>query len=233
MPARNYKPLYKRWWIKLLAVIIIFPVSFVLTDYYTRGYLYYSKRTVNKLHEETIQKLFPPSGQVNYFIRVMADQDYRKKHPQWKLTIKDWVDWVNKRFTKDFGISFTVMEIDEWDPPENIVEYSDLLTFAAKTLNRKGADILVVFTGRESQIEPGDHFVDIGVSHYLGNCLVVGDETQLLHEMGHLFGAVDYPRESPYFNTVTIYSYRYTKSTQSIDSANQARILKHKYRFIW
>ena len=233
MSKSEFKPLYKRWWVKLLAIIIIFPLSFALTDYYSRGYLYYSKRAVNSIDLETVQRLFPPSGPANYFLRVVADQEYRKNHYDWKKTVQKELASVNERFTQEFGISFTIMDIAEWNPPENVREYSDLLTLAVKSINREGADILVVFTGRESQIEPGDHLVDIGVAHYLGNCLLVGDDSQLLHEMGHLFGAIDYPRGDPNFNTVSIYSYKYIKATNNIDPANHDRIMKHKYRFIW
>jgi len=233
LTAAFYKPFYKRWWVKLVACIIVFPLSFVITDYYLRGYLYYTKRTINIIYQNTWQNLFPPSGPITYTLRVVVDQQYRQKYPDWKTHVPALIDRVNKRFSDEFDINFIPLDISPYDIPDNMTDFDDILTYGVKNIDRRRADILVILSGKEFDIEQGAHWVNIGVAHYLGNSILVSDDSQLLHEMGHLFGAIDYPPGDPNFDVESIYSYKYTKKTRIIDSMNYDRIMQHKYRFIW
>lgn len=227
------KKLYKKWWVKLLAVLIIFPISFISTDYYLRGYLYYTKLTINTVYADTWQKIFPPSGTVNCFLKVVVDQDYRKKYPDWKTHVTDLVKDVDNRFFDEFGIHMYILDISPWDKPDNLTEYSDILNYGVKNINRGSADILVIMTGEGYQVTGGSHWADIGIASFLGNCVVVGEDSQLMHELGHLFGAVDYPKGDPNFDTISIYSYKYLLRTRHIDPMNHERIMAHKYRLLW
>ncbi len=75
--------------------------------------------------------------------------------------------------------------------------------------------------------------MDVGAAHYLGNCVIVGHDSQLLHELGHLFGTIDYPPGDPRYDLETIYSYQYADRTEIIDADNAARINRFKYRRFW
>ncbi len=172
---------------------------------------------MNILYADTWQKVFPPTGTVDCFLKVVVDQDYRQKYPYWKTHVTDLVKDVNKRFFEEFGIHIYIMDISSMGRPDNMTALSDILTYGVKNINRGNADILVIMTGEGYQVTEGSHWADIGIAHFLGNCVVVGEDSQLIHELGHLFGAVDYPRGDPNFETVSIYSYRYLLRTRVID----------------
>jgi hypothetical protein len=227
------KSAFKRVRKIILAVALIFAASFAGTDYYLRGHLYYTKRAVNFVVRNTWQALFPPSGPVHLYVRVEADQDYRRSHPDWKSRIPDLMDAVGGRFAAEFDIHFTILGVGGWDRPEELQDYSAILVYAEKKIDRRSAQIMVLMTGKGDESDRAAHWVDVGIAHYLGNCIVVGDDFQLLHEMGHLFGTVDYPPGSPGFYAESIYSYKYADRTDKIDPANHDRILRNKYRLLW
>jgi hypothetical protein len=91
----------------------------------------------------------------------------------------------------------------------------------------------VLMTGKDDDGSRPDRWLDVGAAHYMGNCVIVGDDFQLLHELGHLFGAVDYPPGSPGFAVESIYSYEYADRTDKIDPANHGRIMRNKHRLLW
>jgi len=218
----------------LAAVLLIFAGSFTVADYFLRGHLYYTKRAANFVYRNTWQAVFPPSGPVELYARVYADQDYRRTRTDWKDHLADLLDQINRRLGKDFDIRLRILSIGPWDRPDNLTEYSDILVFAEKHVDRKSTQILILMTGKDDNFTPSpDQWVDEGAAHFLGNCIIVGHDSQLLHELGHLFGAVDYPPGDPRYNIETIYSYQYTDRTDVIDPENQARINKFKYRRFW
>jgi hypothetical protein len=142
-------------------------------------------------------------------------------------------DAASERFARDFDIHFGLLNIDAWDKPEGMDDYTDILKYAARKLERLGAEISVIMTAQDAEREADDRWRDAGIAHRLGDILVVGDDALLVHELGHLFGAVDYAEGSPGYDTETTYSYRYAAQTDAIDPENRARILKHKYRPLW
>ena len=217
----------------IAAVLIVFALSFIGSDYYLRGHLYYTKRVVNLVVRNTWQALFPPSGPVGLYVRVVADQDYRRIHPDWETHILSLMDQADERFAAEFQIRFKTLGISAWERPDDLTDYPTILTSAAKKINRHGANIVVIMTGKDEGPPSESRWLDIGIAHNLGNCVVVGEDGLLLHELGHLFGAVDYPPGSPDFDTETMYSYKYAGRTDAIDPANRARILKNKYRVLW
>ena len=238
MEAHNSMPeifqiLIRKWWIKLLAVIVIFPLSFMLTDYYSRGYLYYSKRVVNTVFQLTWQQWFVPTGPVYCYMKVVVDQDYRQKHPDWDPRIRAIVKRADDQFAAEFNIHLRVDTMEAWERPNGLMDFSEMITYGVKNISRGNADVLVIMTGRELDLGEGSHWVDMGVAHYLGNCILVGDDDQFMHEVGHLYGAMDYAPGDPGFQTESIYSYKYIRKTRKIDSLNHDRILAHKYRLVW
>ncbi|MBN1938121.1 MAG: hypothetical protein JW843_00945 [Candidatus Aminicenantes bacterium] len=218
----------------LAAVLIIFTASFSVADYVLRGHAYFAKRAANFIIRNTWQAVFPPSGPVELYVRVYADQDYRRTRPDWEPHLAVLMDRVKARLGRDFDIHFRILGISPWDRPEELTEYSDILVHAEKNIDRRGTQILILMTGKDDGVSvPPDQWMDVGAAHYLGNCVIVGDDSQLLHELGHLFGTIDYPPEDPRYDLETIYSYQYTDRTENIDPDNAARINRFKYRKFW
>ncbi len=224
---------FKRVRTIILAMVLIFAASFAGTDYYLRGHLYYTKRAVNFIIRNTWQSVFPPSGPVHLYVRIEADQDYRRIHPDWKTHIPALMDSVDERFAEEFDIHFIILGLSGWDRPEELRDYSAMLIYAEKKIDRQSAQILVLMTGKDEESGRAAHWVDVGIAHYMGNCVIVGDDFQLLHELGHLFGTIDYPAGSPGFDSESIYSYKYADRTDKIDPANRGRIWRNKYRVMW
>lgn len=218
----------------LAAVLLIFAGSFTVADYFLRGHLYFAKRAANFIYRNTWQAVFPPSGPVELFVRVYADQDYRRDRTDWKNHLEDLLDQTNRRLGKDFDIRLRILNIDSWDRPEELTEYSDILAYAEKHIDRRGTQILILMTGKDDNSTPSpDQWMDAGAAHFLGNCIIVGQDSLLLHELGHLFGAIDYPPGDRRYDLESIYSYQYTDRTEAIDPENAARINKFKYRRFW
>jgi hypothetical protein len=217
----------------ILAVLGIFLLSFAGTDYYLRGQLYYTKRVINFLALHTWQAVFPPSGPVSLYVRLAADQSYRKAHPDWKTRLAGVFEAAAKRYGEAFDIRLTLLNIDAWERPISLTDFAGILKYAARKLDRRGADIFVVMTADDAGDAQDSRWRDAGIANTLGNCIVVGDDALLVHELGHLFGAVDYPPESPLYDEMTTYSYKHDTATDAIDPANRDRILKHKYRPLW
>lgn len=218
----------------LAAVLVIFTLSFTVADYFLRGHAYFAKRAANFVIRNTWQAVFPPSGPVELFVRVYADQDYRRSRPDWETGLADLMDRTGARLVRDFDIHFKILGIGAWDRPEQLIEYSDILPYAEKHVDRRGTQILILMTGKDdAAAPPPDQWMDVGAAHFLGNCVIVGDDAMILHELGHLFGAVDYPPGDPGYELETIYSYQYTDRTDAIDPANRARINRFKYRTFW
>ena len=55
------------------AVLVIFTASFTVADYVLRGHAYFAKRLGNFVIRNTWQAVFPPSGPVELYVRVLAD----------------------------------------------------------------------------------------------------------------------------------------------------------------
>lgn len=208
-------------------------LSFIGADYYLRGELYYTKRVVNALHQSVWQAVFPSRGPVTLFVRMYADQGYRRAHPYWEDRLRRAFDGAAAFFAEEFDIRFKLLSVLPWDRPEGVDDLAGILRHAARGLDRRAAQITVVMSDAGGAAAPGDGWRVAGVAHHLGDILVVGDEAVLVHELGHLFGAVDYEEGSPHYQEKTTYSYKYADSTGVIDPANRARILKHKHRLLW
>lgn len=218
----------------LAAVLLIFALSFTVADYVLRGHLYFAKRAANFLYRNTWQAVFPPSGPVELFVRVLADQDYRRTRPDWEIHLADLLENINRRLGEEFDIRLRILSISPWDRPEQLTEYSAILAFAEKNVDRKSTQVLILMTGKDDHSAlAADQWADAGAAHFLGNCIIVGGDSLLLHELGHLFGAIDYPPGDPRYDIETIYSYQYTDRTDIIDPDNKARINKYKYRPFW
>jgi hypothetical protein len=221
--------------LKIMAAAgLVFILSFTVADYVLRGHAYFAKRAANFVIRNTWQAVIPPRGPVELFARVLADQDYRKSRADWKNHLTELLDRINARLGREFDVRLRLLGIDAWDRPERLIGYSDILVYAEKNVDRRSTQILILMTGKDDDTAPPpDQWMDVGAAHYLGNCIIVGHDSQLLHELGHLFGAIDYPPGDPQYDLETIYSYQYTDKTDAIDPDNAARINRFKYRVFW
>jgi len=217
----------------VLGVLGIFLLSFAGADYYLRGQFYYTKRLINGVYGATWQAVFPPSGPVKLYARMVADQSYRKAHPDWKIHLYDVFRAAAARFVEEFDIRMTLVGLDAWERPDGMEEYVEILKYAARKLDRRGAEIRVIMTAKDADRERDGRWRDAGVAHELGNVVVVGDDGLLVHELGHLFGAVDYPEGDARYDEETTYSYKYAARTEAIDPPNRDRIKKRKHRLLW
>jgi hypothetical protein len=225
--------IFKRGRKIVLSVLAILVLSFAGTDYYLRGQLYYTKRVANFLYLHTWQAVFPPSGPVKLYVRMDVDRSYRLLHSDWESRLQDAFGAAARRFAEEFDIRLTLLSIGAWDRPDGLDDYAAILKFAARKLDRHGTDISLIVIAKDAGPEQDDRWRDAGVAHKLGNCAVVGDDALFVHELGHLFGAVDYPPGDPLYDQVTTYSYKYDTRTDAIDPANHVRIMKNKYRPLW
>ncbi|MBM3311306.1 MAG: hypothetical protein FJY80_07345 [Candidatus Aminicenantes bacterium] len=217
----------------LLFALGIFLLSFAGADYYLRGQLYYTKRVVNSIHRATWQALFPPSGPVELFVRLAADQSYRRVHPEWKTRLREVFGAASARFAREFDVTLSLLGVEAWDRPEGMEDYAEILKYASRKLARHGADISVVMTAKDAGWEGDERWRDAGIAYEQGNCAVVGDDELLVHELGHLFGAKDYAEGDPLYDAESTYSYKHAAKTAVIDPANRARVNKLKYRWLW
>ena len=161
-------------------------------------------------------------------------QDYRQTRTDWKIHLGDLLEKIGKRFDGEFDVRLRILSLDAWDRPEHLTEYGDILAYAEKNVDRRGTQILILMTGKDDETALAEgQWMDAGAAHYLGNCIIVGGDELLLHELGHLFGAIDYPPGDPRYDVETIYSYQYTDRTETIDPENRARINRYKYRLFW
>ena len=151
-----------------LWVLAILVLSFAGTDYYLRGQLYFTKRVANFLYLHTWQAVFPPSGPVKLYVRIDADQKYRLLHPGWESHLPAVFDAVARRFAEEFNIRLTLLSVGAWVRPDGLDDYTDILKYAARKMDRHGTDISIIMTVDDAARAQDGRWVDAGVAHELG-----------------------------------------------------------------
>ena len=76
-----------------------------------------------------------------------------------------------------------------------------------------------------------------GMAELLGDDVIVEDSWSLssntntvIHEMGHIFGAIDYKSGHRNYNAPSVMTYNSSKRTDSFDKENAERVMENKYR---
>ncbi|HTL48902.1 MAG TPA: tetratricopeptide repeat protein [Verrucomicrobiae bacterium] len=132
-----------------------------------------------------------------------------KATPDWKGTFKKRLKYASSIFEREFRIKLKEAVFFDWDPPAEAADMSLLLDdlMARYTLGSKKTDMMIGLT-RLDDISGSMNLKDL---HVLGKTrpfsgfmvlrypnhplFRVQEETILVHEMGHLFGAVHTSRE--------------------------------------
>lgn len=146
----------------------------------------------------------PPAPRRTIAVMLLADSALRHNEI-WKVDIFLAIRDVNQTFAGFSGIRLKIKCFDYWTPglveagaagsrrPKTIAEYLFLMNRRVQDKGRAGTEIVVglVPDGPEASVHPG-------IADYLGGSIVImylkskgGISFVLLHEILHIFGAVD------------------------------------------
>ncbi|MBN1689304.1 MAG: tetratricopeptide repeat protein [Candidatus Omnitrophica bacterium] len=125
-----------------------------------------------------------------------------KYDPDWQMDVRDRIVFANKIFEPNFGLHFTIRNYIAWDPEDETRETS-LLIEELKGIRALKEDEIVIGFHKMSQPFSKDKVIDyhtLGTAQSFRGYVVVRDPFQrleriqkdiiMVHEMGHLFGAV-------------------------------------------
>lgn len=142
-----------------------------------------------------------PGAQRTVRVKVAIDEEFRQRPLQW-LKAERWVSTASRFFETNFGLSFKISKFNSWTSDNSKTALPGLLQNLYDEIGREGSDIVLGFTG---QIHRDS--VATGVASYRhGYALVrrMKDEylsaVTVVHELCHLFGAVDLEDESSIMN---------------------------------
>jgi hypothetical protein len=215
----------------LLMIVVAFSIG-ALVEKYMKGDAYATKRIVNALYGNYIVHLVTPADPITYTITIAADEELAAAHPEWEEEMKSSIQAASTIFLKDFGIQFAVAEVVTWDSDDSIEDLDSILKETMSEVDPGKGDMVVSWTGQ--YVKPIFHFyIHQGAAIYKGRHLIVRTPEAVLHEIGHLFGAEDYPPEHPNARIPSTYATLNDRYVFTIDEENKARIRANKYKLIW
>lgn len=142
-----------------------------------------------------------PDLQRTVKVKIAVDEEYRRRPLQF-LETRKWLAAASYFFTKNFGLAFHIDEVKYWSSDNSQNTLSGLFQDLYEKMERGESEIVLGFTGqirRESQVG--------GVASYRhGYALVKRMKSEYLirvtviHELCHLFGAVDLEKERSIMN---------------------------------
>ena len=142
-----------------------------------------------------------PSVQRTVKVKVAIDEEFRQRPLQW-LKAERWVSTASQFFETNFGLSFKISEFKSWTSDNSKTALPGLLQNLYEKVGRGKSDIVLGFTG---QIQRDS--VATGVASYRhGYALVKRMKNEyvtaltVVHELCHLFGAVDLEKEVSVMN---------------------------------
>ncbi|MGD2295857.1 MAG: tetratricopeptide repeat protein, partial [Candidatus Aminicenantes bacterium] len=125
-------------------------------------------------------------------LKVVVDEEY-KKNKAWRINVSRLVSGTSMIFEKNFGIRFRIKSLGTWNSDNTHISMRVLLTDLQRSVPLKDCDIVLGFTDQLHL----DHDL-YGVASYLYGYILLRDvrffsseRIMLLHEICHLFGAVD------------------------------------------
>jgi Metallo-peptidase family M12 len=134
-------------------------------------------------------------------VKIAIDEEFRQQPLQW-LKAEKWVSTASRFFETNFGVSFKVSGFKSWTSDNSKTALPGLLQNLYEKIGREGSDIVLGFTG---QIR-GDSRATGVASYRHGYALVKRMKNEyitaltVVHELCHLFGAVDLEKESSIMN---------------------------------
>ena len=176
---------------------------------------------------------------VTVHIKVLVDDELITARPDWIDYVQRVVSSASQTYEKQFGISLTLTSVGRW-PVSTAGMSADELLQDVRSRPREGNDILVGFTNRPwDDRTAGKADTPTPESPFNGAYGVVYASPgrahphlrTLLHEVGHIFGALDItdPSEAA-FRAGSWMSYAASRDTDApwIDADNRRRILERK-----
>lgn len=175
-------------------------------------------------------------GMENEKIRIVSvmavvDKKYQKENKDWRKRTVGLFDEVSTIYEKQFMIKLVLKDIKEWNSEsDNSNRMAMLHEVKRKFPITPEIDIVVAFTNQKT-----NYLWWIGTAEHLGNYALVGvniddffEKRIITHEIGHLFGAIDYDgyHGSPY----SVMNYDFFKETDYFDAGNITMIMKNKWR---
>lgn len=144
------------------------------------------------------QKPAPTKG---FKLKVVIDENYRKR-PACVFEIKRWVENASRFFEKNFGLNMEVHHWEYWYSDNTKGSLDDLMVDFYSKVKRGDCDIVVGYT---AQIP--DRADLSGVASYRYGYILLRRKKSdyvnraiLIHELCHLFGAVDVTEGSSIMN---------------------------------
>lgn len=176
---------------------------------------------------------------VTVSVKVVVDDALIAARPDWIDYVQRTVAAASQVYEKQFGITLELASVGRWNVVTDGLDAGQLLD-DVRARPREGSDILVGFTNRPlDDRTAGKADTPSPESAYNGAYGVVyatpGHRTAhvrtLLHELGHVFGALDVTDPSdPAFAAHSFMSYAATRESEApwIDADNRTRILERK-----
>lgn len=215
----------------LLMIVIAFSIGAVV-EKYMKGDAYATKRIINALYGNYVVHLVTPADPITYTITIAADEELIAAHPNWEEVMKSSIQAASSTFLNNFGIQFAVADTVTWDSDDSIDDLDSILKETMMEVDPGKGDIVISWTGQ--YVKPIFHFyIHQGAAIYKGRHLIVRTPEAVLHEIGHLFGAEDYPPEHPNARIPSTYATLNDRYIFTIDDENKDRIRASKYKLIW
>ena len=176
---------------------------------------------------------------VSVGVKVLVDDELIEQHPDWIDYVQRTVSRASSIYEKQFGVSLELVSVGRWGVPTDGMSSDELLE-DVEARPREAAQIVVGLTGRPlDDRTAGKAFTPDVDNPYNGSAAVVyahrGQHNEhvrgLLHELGHLFGALDITDPTdPGYQSGSWMSYAPVQAglAQWIDPDNRARILARK-----
>jgi len=142
-----------------------------------------------------------PSVQRTVRVKIVVDEEFRRRPLQF-LETRKWVTAASSFFQKNFGLAFQIQDLKYWNSDNSKATLSGLLQNLYEEIDRGESDIVLGFTGQihsESEVSgvasyrPGYALVKRMRNEYL-------TQETVIHELCHLFGAVDLEKEASIMN---------------------------------
>jgi len=142
-----------------------------------------------------------PSVQRTVRVKIAVDEEFRRRPLQF-LETRKLVAAASSFFQKNFGLAFQIQDLKYWSSDNSKATLSGLFQSLYEEMERGESDIVLGFTGQirsESEVS--------GVASYRHGYALVKKmkyeyltRVTVIHELCHLFGAVDLEQETSVMN---------------------------------
>ncbi len=174
-------------------------------------------------------------------VKVLVDDALVQRRPDWIDYVQRTVSRASSVYQKQFGVQLELVSVGRWGVPTEGLSSLELLE-DVQARPREAASLVVGFTERPlDDRTSGKAFTPEADAPFNASAAVVYANAShrdahlrsLLHELGHLFGALDIAdARHPDYQSGSWMSYAPVPESQApwIDAANRARILERKQK---